>query len=341
MNWRPQSFEDFIGQSHVTKHLAAEVSASKARDRPVGNCLFYGEPGLGKTQVCEVLAHERGVNLIKLMGTTTTLQSLTSLFVEGRLGNDELPLTGWQRVGNKWSKVPGQKTAPAIILIDEADALPRPLWEVLYYAFEPADKRGRIIKLKYQGQMHDIWVPPVTFVVATNYAGDLPPAIQSRCPITKQFQPYNTDELCQMISQYAQSQGLRLTDEALVMLASRACGIPRTAKQFVDHTCLKAVDGQVTELAAKQTFDLLGIDHEGLDTACRAYLKALHDQGGKASEKTLGVCIGEDPKTIRNVIEPRLIRKGFVTIGAGGRLLTATGRQHITQTDENVVSRLM
>lgn len=340
-DWRPPSLAEFIGQESLIRQLHVEIEAAKRQRRAIRHMLLSGPPGLGKTTLVNLIAKERGCawldregklhsQPIYILGKGLTHRTLSDILL---------------RVFSRGYDPHGRLTQPEAacfpaVILDEIDAVPRELLESLHNLLDPSDPHGRRVMtcVSPRGELGDCWMVDMTIIGITNYLGRLTqvsaPTL-SRFPIQWSFEPYTDSELARIVTQYALQLRVNIEQDAAELLASRSNGTPRTAlalfKRVLDF---KQVEDTVMPVidypCVASTLDLIGIDENGLDRSMTAYLKALAGAGGKMSIQALAGVLGCDQDTLVRVIEPVLIRKGYLTRGHMGREITYTGRTAIS-----------
>jgi Holliday junction DNA helicase RuvB len=333
-SWRPQSFDEYVGQTDLLALLRDEMDASLEQNVALPHMCFSGPPGLGKTSVAELLATVREVPIHTLMGPSITEVSLCYI-----LG--ELDATGYNREGYVTDR---HRVRPSILFIDEADGLKsKDIWELLHRATDiQADGRRHLsAKLEGRSQRKQVWVPEFTLILATNYYGELfkmAPALLNRVPIKWSFEPYGEDDMTRLVLQYARKTGMSISDEAAQAIAQRSLGTPRTALALFRQARTRVVaatrrDGRerldIDLTTVEEASKLMKIDEAGLPYVHRRYLEILAASGGKLGFPTLVAALNVDEKMIKVAIEPDLIRKGFVTVVPGGRQITDEGLDHV------------
>ena len=329
--WRPDSLKDFEGQDALKREIAVELAASKQMMRPLCSAVFHGPPGLGKTSFAALLAKERGVPFIRVVGEGLKHEDLTRVLVEGfyqhgcRAGYDMRGVL----------KSPEIAQFP-VLCIEECEKLNRGLQELFHTLLEPDNTEGILtFQAKYPdtGEIFTAWVPQFTPIFLTNYLGDMASrsnATLTRFKIVRQFQWYDDNQAFKVVLKQASANHLVITEDAARLIAIRANGMPRTICNMLE----RAVDYMVTSGQTEITPDTiqkllvnLEIDRNGLDPAMRDYLQALADApNGRLSLQSLSGVLGLDVKTLEICVEPALQRRKLIVRGAGGRTITAAGQ---------------
>ncbi len=316
-NIRPSGFDDYVGQSKVKENLKVFVQAAKKRGQSLDHCLFHGPPGLGKTTLANIIAHEMGVNINSTSGP-----------VIEKAGDLAALLTNLQE-GD-------------VLFIDEIHRLHSNVEEILYPAMEDY-KLDIIIGQGPAARTVKIDLPPFTLIGATTRAGLLTSPLRDRFGMMLKLEFYNSEELKQIIMRGAGILNTRMDDKAALEIASRSRGTPRIA-----HRILRRIrdfadilnDGYISVDIAREGLSRLEIDSEGLDNQDRNLLLSIIDKydGGPVGVDTLAATLSEERDTIEDVIEPYLIYRGFVKKTPRGRMATAMAYEHLKMTMPNRVT---
>ena len=304
---RPKSLKDFVGQETVRKQLQLVLDASRGRGMSPDHVLFSGPPGLGKTTLAMIIAHEMGTSLRLTSGPAIQhagdLAAILSALQEGD-----------------------------VLFIDEIHRLSRPAEEMLYLAME--DFRVDVVVGKGPGATSiPLTLPPFTVVGATTRAGLLPAPLRDRFGFTGHLEYYSAAELMQVAMRSAALLGVQLQVDAAAELAARSRGTPRIANRLLrrieDYSQVHGTDLDLG--AAKAALELFQVDAQGLDRLDRSVLEVLCQRfaGGPVGLTTLAVSVGEEAETIETVAEPYLVREGFLVRTARGRMATAKAWEHL------------
>ena len=298
---RPETISEYIGQSEVKENIKIFVEAAKIRNEALDHVLLYGPPGLGKTTLAFIIAHE--------LGTHITTASGPSIEKTGDLAAILSSLE------------PGD-----VLFIDEIHRMPRYIEEVLYPAME--DFSLDII-VGSEGNTRNIKIdlPPFTLVGATTRAGDLSAPLRDRFGIISKLQFYTTEELCDIIKRTSRVLNMEIEEDAAFELARRSRGTPRIAnrlfKRVRDFALVKG-NGKIDITITKEALTRLHIDELGLDKTDHDLLLAIINKfnGGPVGIEALSSSIGEEVTTIEDVYEPYLLQIGLLKRTARGRMVT-------------------
>ena len=303
---RPASLGEFVGQSRVRGQLELLLNAARMQDRTPDHILFAGPPGLGKTTLAMIVAHEAGRPL--------HLTSGPAIQHAGDLAAVLSALT------------PGE-----VLFIDEIHRMARTAEEMLYLAME--DFRIDIMVGKGAGATSiPLEIAPFTLVGATTRSGLLPNPLRDRFGFTAHFEFYDAGELELVISRAARMLGFEIEAAAVSEIAMRSRGTPRIANRLLrrvrDYSLVHGRPGDLESVAA--ALALYDVDAEGLDRLDRTVLRALIERfgGGPVGVTTLAVSVGEEAETIESVVEPFLVRAGLVSRTPRGRVATMRAYEH-------------
>lgn len=305
---RPKTLNEYIGQEKAKENLSVFIEAAKLRQESLDHVLLYGPPGLGKTTLSMIIAHELGVNIKITSGPAIEkpgdLAALLTNLSEGD-----------------------------VLFIDEIHRLPRSVEEILY----PAMEDFSIDIVTGKGQMatsYHIPLPHFTLVGATTRAGQLTAPLRDRFGVVLRLEMYTPEELAKIVKRSASILNIAITNDGALEIASRSRGTPRIAnrllkrvRDFAQVSQSSAVDFEISKLA----LDKLEIDELGLDANDRRLLETMINfyGGGPVGLETIAAAIGEESITIEDVYEPFLMQIGFLSRTPRGRCVTHTAYQHL------------
>ena len=298
---RPDSFDEYIGQTDVKENIKVFVSAAKMRETSLDHVLLYGPPGLGKTTLAHIIANELGSNIKTASGPTIEKSGDLAAILSTLEPND-------------------------VLFIDEIHRIPRYIEEILYSAVEDF-KLDIIIGGEGQSRNIKIDLPPFTLVGATTRAGDLTAPLRDRFGIVSKLEFYTNEELSQIVKRSARVLGLEIDDDAAYEIAKRSRKTPRIANRLLKRVSdFALVDGNgVIDLdIVKSSLKRLKIDESGLDSTDIEYLMSIINKfnGGPVGIESIASSIGEEATTIEDVIEPFLLQEGYVKRTSRGRVIT-------------------
>ena len=305
---RPESLDQYVGQSKAKNNLKIFIEAAKSRNEPLDHVLFYGPPGLGKTTLATIIAHEMGVHIKVTSGPAIEKPGEMAAILNNLAEND-------------------------ILFIDEIHRLNRQVEEVLYPAME--DYSIDIMIGKGQGARSiRLDLPKFTLVGATTCSCGCTATLRDRFGVINKLEFYTVDELKQIIIRSAGLLNVEIDEKGATELARRSRGTPRLANRLLkrvrDFAQVK-YDGVITEDVANLALDLLEVDKLGLDKGDRSILETMIDKfdGGPVGLDTLAAALGEDSGTLEDVYEPYLIQNGLLQRTPRGRIATRLAYQHL------------
>ncbi len=305
---RPKTLREYIGQEKVKEEISIYIEAAKKRGDALDHVLLYGPPGLGKTTLSAIIAHELGVNFRVTTGPAIE-----------RPGDLAALLTNLQ--------------AGDVLFIDEIHRLSRAVEEVLYPALEDY-AIDIIIGKGPAARSIRIDLPKFTLIGATTRAGQLTSPLRDRFGIIQRLELYTKEELCEIIMRSAGILGVICDKDGAMELASRSRGTPRIANRFLKRVRDFAEimgNGVITEEIAKIALDRMDVDPLGLDSLDRRMLSMIITgyNGGPVGLETLASAIGEESVTLEDVCEPYLMQLGFIARTPRGRCATDLAYKHL------------
>jgi Holliday junction DNA helicase RuvB len=304
---RPRELNEYIGQEKIRDQLGIFIEAARKRGEALDHVLLFGPPGLGKTTLSHILAHELGVNLRQTSGP-----------VLERPGDLAALLTNLE--------------PRDVLFIDEIHRLSPIVEEILYPALEDFQidimigegPAARSVKLD---------LPPFTLVGATTRAGMLTNPLRDRFGIVARLEFYSAEELTRIVARSALLLRIDVDPDGALEIARRSRGTPRIANRLLrrvrDFAEVRA-DGDVTRKVADAALAMLDVDGSGLDVMDRKLLQTVLSKfdGGPVGIDNLAAAIGEERDTIEDVLEPYLIQQGFLQRTSRGRIATALSYRH-------------
>jgi holliday junction DNA helicase RuvB len=305
---RPKLFDEYVGQTKVREQLEIFIGAAKMRNEAMDHVLLFGPPGLGKTTLSHIIAHELGVNLRQTSGPVLEKPKDLAALLTNLEKND-------------------------VLFIDEIHRLSPVVEEILYPALEDFQidimigegPSARSIKL----DLH-----PFTLVGATTRAGMLTNPLRDRFGIVSRLEFYTSQELAQIVKRSAALLNVPADEEGGFEIARRSRGTPRIANRLLrrvrDYADVKG-KGRITLEIANNALAMLDVDPQGLDIMDRKMLEAVIHRfdGGPVGLDNIAASIGEERDTIEDVIEPYLIQQGYLQRTPRGRIATLAAYRHL------------
>ena len=308
INLRPNSLADFVGQREVCDNLHVFITAAKQRGEALDHVLLFGPPGLGKTTLSSIVAKELGVGF-----------HATSAPMISKSGDLAAILTNLERND--------------VLFIDEIHRLNPAIEEVLYSAMEDF-QLDIIIGEGPSARSMRIDLQPFTLVGATTRSGLLSTPLRERFGIPLRLDFYSDDDLKKIVQRGARLLNIEISDAGALEIAKRSRGTPRIAgrllrrvRDFGAVTDKSVIDEQISDLALKR----LDFDDYGLDNFDRRYLTCIAKNygGGPVGADTLAAALSEERDTIEEVVEPFLLKLGFLQRTPRGRMITQVGYKYL------------
>lgn len=308
LSLRPQYLNEYIGQEKIKEALNVFISAAKTRNEVLDHILFYGPPGVGKTTLSNIIAHEMDAPLTLVSGPTlekpADIISILTHIEEG-----------------------------AIIFIDEIHRISLSVEEVLYSALEDY-KIGIYSKNYQQTRPINIDLVPFTLIGSTTKPSLLSSPLRACFGLKFHLQKYSEDDLVKIIFRTSKIFNMKISNSAALILAKRARGTPRITNTFYKRARDFATFAQIEEIddnIAKKTLIALNIDKFGLNINERKYLRVLKERflGGPVGIEALAYALNEDKKNVEEMYEPYLLQIGFIERTIKGRKLTKSAENYL------------
>ncbi len=307
INLRPTNLDEYVGQEELKKNLRIFIEAACGRSEALDHVLFHGSPGLGKTTLAHIIAHELGVNVKSTSGP-----------VIERPGDLAAILTSLE--------------PHDVLFIDEIHRLNHVVEEILYPAMEDY-QLDIIIGQGPSARTMKIPLPPFTLVGATTRTGLLTPPLRARFGVVLRVDFYRPEELQEIVLRSAHLLEIPTRNKGAYEIARRSRGTPRICNRLLrrvrDFAQVRA-DGIITLEVAMEALSMLEVDDRGLDRMDRHIMLTIMEkfEGGPVGVETLSAAVSEEKDTIEDVYEPFLIQEGFLKRTPRGRVATRLAYEH-------------
>jgi len=307
-NLRPKTLSEYIGQTQVVDSLSIALKAAKKRNEPLDHVLFHGPPGLGKTTLAHIIAAEMGVRIIHTSGPAL------------EKGGDLISILTHLEKGD-------------VLFIDEMHRLPKIVEEFLYpamedFAVDVIFDRGMNAR-SYRSRLEHF-----TLVGATTRAGLLSAPLRERFGILREMEFYQVEELCRVVKRSASILQVPVDEGGAMEIARRSRGTPRIANRILrrvrDFAQVRA-EGLITREVTSEALRLEGIDEQGLMSLDRKFLQTIIHfyKGGPVGLEAIAATLQEESDTLVDMVEPFLLKIGFLNRTSAGRKATERAYQHL------------
>ncbi len=304
---RPERLVDYIGQKAVSEKLSIAVTAARQRQEPLEHVLFHGPPGLGKTTLAHIIAHEMTSRLVCTSGPAI------------------------QRPGDLMGVLTNLERGD-VLFIDEIHRLAPVVEEFIYPAMEDF-KVDFVVDKGMYAKTINVPIAPFTLVGATTRAGLVTAPLRERFGISYHLDFYPPDEIQEILTRSSGLLEIPADEEAIATLARRSRGTPRTANRLLrrvrDYAEVRA-DGHITGVVAEDALKVEGVDEAGLDELDRQFLLTIieHYSGGPAGIEAIAATLNEESETLADVVEPYLLKIGFLRRTRRGRQVALRAYKH-------------
>ena len=308
---RPQTLNEFVGQDDIKENLSIFIQAAKKREEPIEHVLLYGNPGLGKTTLAHIIAHE--------MGSQIRVTSGPAL----------------ERVGDLAAIISNLQKGD-VLFIDEIHRMNKTIEEILYPAMEDY-ALDLIVGKGPTARTLRLSLEKFTIIGATTRLSLLSSPLRDRFGVTHHLNFYTEEDIGKILTRSAKLLNVTVDEESLSLLSTRSRRTPRIANRLLrrvrDYAQVKA-DGCVTNELCHKALEMLSVDHEGLDQTDRRILEIMIENyhGGPVGLSTIAASTQEEIETIEEVHEPYLLQIGFLQRTPRGRIVTERAYKHLGKT---------
>ena len=305
---RPARLDDFVGQPQVRENLSIAMQAARIRSEALDHVIIYGPPGLGKTTLANIIAHEMGSTIKVTSGPAIERASDIASILTGLQPND-------------------------VLFIDEIHRLNRAVEEVMYSAMEDFFLSW-VVGKGLSARSINLRINPFTLVGATTRYSLVSAPLRDRFGSVFRLDYYSDDDMEIVVNRSARILGIEAEDEGLREVAIRSRGTPRIANRLLrrarDYALVRA-DNRVSGPVARESLDRLGVDSRGLDETDHRLLSSIIEKfgGGPVGLDTLSASMSEDASTVMEVLEPFLLQQGFLERTPRGRIATRLAYEYL------------
>ncbi len=306
------------------RQVQVAMASAKERTDAFPHMMMSGPPGLGKTTLADIIAREMDVKFISVLASGIKDEK----DIDHLLGT--LPHTGYDERGEIIDR---KKVEYGILFIDEVHQMTKKMTEIMHTALEDYTVTMRKF---YRGKVQPVkcWVPKFTMIGATNYLGELPKPFIDRFKIRVAFQSYSDEEMFNIVKFSSEKMQLLFSDEAIRCIVSYSRGVPRISNRFVEKArdtaiYMKTDWKNIGIECVKRMFEINQVDELGLTTLDRKVLKCLATMDRGVGVETVAHMVDEDSETVKNYVEPWLMKLGLIVRTGQGRAITELGIRHI------------